>query len=86
MDSKETVATCSPDKKITVITGGGSGLGLAAAYSLIGKTALLLCARGEARLEKVKADHSELGAEVYTYPLDCSDANAVRNFAEYAAH
>lgn len=85
MENSVIAATCSTNKKITVITGGSSGLGLATAYSLIGKTALLLCARGKERLEKAKSALAELGAEVYTYPLDCSDANAVQDLAEYAA-
>lgn len=72
-------------KKLTVITGGSSGLGLAAAQCLADKTALLLCARSKDGLEKAKAQLRTFGAEVYTYAMDASDAEAVRGCAAYAA-
>ena len=72
-------------KKITVITGGSSGLGLASAQCLASETALLLCARNEAGLEKAKAQLTAFGAEVYTYAMDASDEEAVKACASYAA-
>ncbi len=71
-------------RKITVITGGSSGLGLASAQCLAPETSLLICARSAAGLEKAKAELQTFGAEVYTYQLDVSDPAAVRSCAEYA--
>lgn len=71
--------------KLSVITGGSSGLGLATAHCLSSQTAILLCARGAAGLEKAKAELESFGAEVYTYVMDASDAESTRKCAEYAA-
>lgn len=73
------------NKKITVITGGSSGLGLASAQCLASETSLLLCARSEAGLEKAKAQLTAFGADVYTYQMDASDEEAVKSCAAYAA-
>jgi len=72
-------------KKISVITGGSSGLGLASARCLAPETAILLCARKAAGLEKAKLELESFGAEVYTYAMDASDAESAKNCAEYAA-
>lgn len=72
-------------KKISVITGGSSGFGLAAARCLSSETALLLCARGTAGLEKTKKELESFGAEVYMFSLDVSDPASVENCAKYAA-
>lgn len=72
-------------KEFTVITGGSSGLGLAAARCLASKTALLLCARKKEGLEKTKAELETFGAEVYTCQMDASDAESTVKCAEYAA-
>lgn len=50
--------------KLSVITGGSSGLGLATARCLSSQTAILLCARGAAGLEKAKAELESFGAAV----------------------
>ncbi len=72
-------------KKLTVITGGSSGLGLAAAQCLASETSLLLCARNESGLVKAKAQLAAFGADVYTYTMDASDLEAVKACAEYAS-
>lgn len=72
-------------KKITVITGGSSGLGLAAAQCLASETALLLCARNEAGLDKAKAQLTAYGAEVYTMAMDASDPKDAKRCAAYAS-
>ena len=72
------------NRKIAVITGGSSGLGLASAQCLAPETSLLLCARNPAGLEKAKAELETFGAEVFTCPLDASDPAAVRACAQYA--
>lgn len=72
-------------KKLTVITGGSSGLGLAAAQCLATETSLLICARNESGLEKAKAQLTAFGADVYTYAMDASDPESVKACAAYAA-
>ena len=72
-------------KKLSVITGGSSGLGLASAQCLADKTALLLCARSEAGLAAAKKELETYGAEVYTFRMDASDEDSVMAGAHYAA-
>ena len=73
------------NKKITVITGGHSGLGLAAARCMASENVLLLCARNTESLARVKAEMDSFGAEVYTFPMDVGNAASVQACAEYAA-
>lgn len=72
-------------RKLTVIIGGSSGLGLASAQCLADKTALLICARSEAGLAAAKKELETYGAEVYTFSMDASDEASVKACAEYAA-
>ena len=69
-------------KKLTVITGGSSGLGYAAAWCMAHETTLVLCARGEKKLEHAKKELEAYGADVITYALDASDAAATKKAAE----
>jgi NAD(P)-dependent dehydrogenase (short-subunit alcohol dehydrogenase family) len=75
---------CRMRKKITVITGGSSGLGLAAARCMCSESPVLLCARGMDKLEQVKKELETFGAEVYVYAMDAVDVESVRECAEYA--
>ncbi len=72
-------------KKLSVITGGSSGLGLAAARCLASETSVLLCARGAAGLEKAKAELLTFGADVHIFQMDAAEAEAAKACAEYAA-
>lgn len=72
-------------KKIAVITGGASGLGLAAARCLSTDYTLLLCSRKTAALEKAKAEFETFGTDVYTCTLDVTDPESVQKCADYAA-
>lgn len=72
-------------KKLTVITGGSSGLGLAAAQCLASETSLLLCARNEEGLAKAKAQLTAFGADVYTLAIDAADPAGAKACGEYAA-
>lgn len=72
-------------KKLTIITGGSSGLGLAAAQCLASETSLLICARNPVGLEKAKTQLTAFGADVYTFPMDASDLDSVKACADYAA-
>lgn len=68
-------------KKLTVITGGSSGLGLASAWCMAHETTLVLCARGMEKLEAAKKELTAYGADVILYPLDASDKKATEKAA-----
>ena len=72
-------------RKVTVITGGSSGLGLASAQCLADKTSLLICARSESGLAAAKKELEAYGAEVCTFRMDASEEASVKACAEYAA-
>lgn len=70
-------------KKICVVTGGGSGMGLAAA-KLIGKTHyIILVGRTQAKLENALNELQELGISAEFFPCDVSDRDSVKKLAEY---
>lgn len=73
------------DKKICVITGGGSGMGLAAAGFMPKDRKLILSGRTVKKLEGAVNKLKESGYEAYPFPCDISDRTSVRNLAEYAA-
>ncbi|NML18009.1 SDR family NAD(P)-dependent oxidoreductase [Azohydromonas caseinilytica] len=75
-----------PDLPVVVITGGSSGMGLAAAQRLAQQGARLVL---NARAEDTLADAAErcraLGAEVLTVAADVADAPAMEALAQQAA-
>ena len=53
------------ENKTALVTGGGSGIGLAIAKGLIAKgTKVIISGRNKAKLEKAKEKHTELSFEV----------------------
>ena len=72
-------------KKVCVITGGGSGMGLEAAKFMPRDRVILIAGRTVAKLEKALGELKELGYEAYAHAVDTSDRNSVRELAEYAA-
>lgn len=72
------------EKKITVITGGATGMGYAVAEELGKEGPIIIGGRREAKLieatDKLKAE----GVEAYWHVLDISDVESVKEFAEYA--
>lgn len=72
-------------KQITVITGGHGGMGKAIARELGKDTALVLADRSEEKLLEVKAQLEETGYEVYPYVLDVTDAQNMKELAQFAA-
>lgn len=72
-------------KKVCVITGGGSGMGLEAAKFMPRDRVILIAGRKVAKLEKALGELKELGFEAYAHAVDTSVRNSVRELAEYAA-
>ncbi|MBA4538682.1 SDR family oxidoreductase [Bacillus aquiflavi] len=67
--------------KVVMITGASRGLGKELAFSFAKKGArLALCARNKERLEKVKKELENNGAEVIAVVADTSNANDVDRF------
>lgn len=72
-------------KKVCVITGGGSGMGFAAAKCMDKEKTIVLSGRTVAKLENAVKELKSLGYEAYAYACDTSDRTSVRKLAEYAA-
>ncbi|HAT31997.1 MAG TPA: short chain dehydrogenase [Janthinobacterium sp.] len=60
--------------KVVLVTGGSSGIGLAAAHKLAEAGATtIICGRDETKLAEAKKDIQERGFDVITYPADVAD-------------
>ncbi len=70
---------------VCVITGGGSGMGLAAAKFMPKEKKILIAGRTAGKLEKAADQLKELGYDAYFRTCDTSDRISVRELAEYAA-
>ena len=70
---------------VCVITGGGSGMGLAAAKYMPKEKIIVIAGRTEAKLEKAAEELRALGYTVYIKTCDTSDRKSVRALAKYAA-
>ena len=73
------------EKQVCVITGGGSGMGLAAAKFMPKEKIIVLSGRTIAKLENAVRELENLGYEAYPFACDTSDRKSVRKLAEYAA-
>lgn len=71
-------------KNVCVITGGGSGMGLAAAKNMPKDKIIIIAGRTEAKLEKGVKELTKLGFEAYAKRCDTSKRKSVRALAEYA--
>ncbi|WP_238948158.1 SDR family oxidoreductase [Clostridium sp. YIM B02569] len=72
-------------KPICVITGGGSGMGLATA-KIIGKDhSIILVGRTVKKLEGALKELKDMGFEAEAFPCDVSDRESVKKLAGYAA-
>ena len=75
-----------PAGRVAIITGGSVGIGAATARALAGAgMRLALCARRRDRLERIAAELRSAGAEVYTFPLDVTDEQALRGMVDEVA-
>ena len=72
-------------KTVCVITGGGSGMGLAAAQNMPKDKIIVVTGRTLSKLEKAVAELQEAGYEAYAKTCDTSVRAQVRELAEYAA-
>lgn len=70
---------------VVVITGGGSGMGLAAAKFLPSEKIVVLSGRTLSRLNNAVKVLEEAGITAYACPCDTSLRESVRSLAEYAA-
>jgi len=72
------MAARAQGKKVAVITGGGSGIGLALARAFAREGyALIITGRDEQRLRKAAAELQEHKVEVTAWPCDVSDPSSV---------
>lgn len=72
-------------RNVCVITGGGSGMGLATAR-ILGKTHfVIICGRTVSKLENAINDLKKEGIDCEAYPCDVSDCTSVKNLAAHAA-
>lgn len=72
------------NKRLALITGGSSGLGLAFAKQLIKENyELLLIARDINKLSEASSELEKLGASMMTFPADIRDETALSLVAEY---
>lgn len=72
-------------KNVCVITGGGSGMGLAAAKCMPKDKIIVVTGRTMSKLENAVKELQELGYEAYAKTCDTSIRQQVRELAEYAA-
>lgn len=73
------------NKKICVITGGGSGMGLSTAR-IMGETHyVIICGRTVQKLENAIAELQAAGVECEAYPCDVSERMSVKKLAEHAS-
>ena len=71
-------------KKICVITGGGSGMGLATARILGKEHYIIICGRTVKKLEGAVEELQSEGIEVEAFPCDVSDYESVIKLAKHA--
>jgi len=72
-------------KNVCVITGGGSGMGLAAAKNMPKEKVIVVTGRTMSKLEAAVKDLQDLGYEAYAKTCDTSNRQQVKELAEYAA-
>ncbi len=72
-------------REVCVITGGGSGIGLAAARKMPKTKVLVLSGRTEKKLEKAVAELEDQGFEAHAVACDTSHREEVDALADYAA-
>lgn len=72
-------------KYVSVITGGGSGMGLATAKYMSKDKIIVLTGRTVQKLEKAVNELKELGYEAYAFACDTSNRDQVKELAEFSS-
>ena len=72
------------ERKLQVVTGGTSGMGLATAKALGVYGPVLIGGRNKKRLEHAMDELKAAGVEAYGKNCDISDLESLREFATYA--
>lgn len=72
-------------KKVCVITGGGSGMGLACARMSKEDVHVILVGRTIKKLDDAIIELSRLGVEAEAYACDIADSDSVKRLEEHAA-
>lgn len=72
-------------KEVCVITGGGSGMGLATAKLMGKEYYIIICGRSINRLENAVNELLEEGIEVEAFACDVSDYKSVEKLAKHAS-
>ena len=73
------------NREVCVITGGGSGMGLAAAKYMPKEKIIVVTGRTMSKLENAVRELNDLGYEAYAKTCDTSVREQVRELAEFAA-
>lgn len=71
-------------KRVTVITGGAGGMGLATAKIVGRDSAVVICDVNQERLDAAKSELINLGVQCETIKCDITDSQAVENLVEKA--
>ena len=71
-------------KNVCVITGGGSGMGLAAAKNMPKEKVVIISGRTLSKLESGVSELRALGYEAYAKPCDTSDRERVKALVNFA--
>ena len=72
------------EKRLQVVTGGTSGMGLATAKALSVYGPVLVGGRSEKRLQGALEELKAAGVDAFGKPCDVSDPESLKAFAEYA--
>ncbi len=72
-------------KDVVIITGGGSGMGLAAAKYMPKEKIIIVTGRTLSKLERAVEELTGLGYEAYAKTCDTSDRKSVRELAVFAS-
>lgn len=71
-------------KKVSVITGGASGMGFCTAKELGQESYVVIAGRSEKKLQAASEKLKEIGIEHDIFPCDVSDLDSVLKLAEFA--
>lgn len=83
--TKTAKAVVSEPKKVCVITGGGSGMGLAAVQFMSKDKVFVLAGRTQSKLDSAVNELKKLGYTAYAKTCDTSNRESVKELAAYAS-